>query len=258
MSLPAILWNNLIASATLTVTDTAAGYDKENLKDWRNFTYWVAGSAADKTIIIDLGSPKSCDSFAIVGHNLATAGASVNLESHTANAWTGDQAERVAAFEPTTDKALAKTFTAAQARYWRITIGSSPSVAPQLAIVFLGAKMAFPIYPDAPLDYITEDMNITREDSKGGYMLGNTVYYTPTSASVTFTYFPLSFCTSDYDVFWAQHGRLGKPFFYLPDLGSWASDVRFVRLPASYKYRKQLADNLYLSSLQLEFEGVAE
>ncbi|MFA5354963.1 MAG: hypothetical protein WC291_12095, partial [Thermodesulfovibrionales bacterium] len=147
MALPTILSDNRFLDGIPTPTNTAAGYDVLNIRDYRTYTAWRAASAGTRYITVDCGTAKSADCLGIISHNLATAACTVSVQSSPDNStWT----TRLTGFVPSTDKAVFKTFTSYSARYWRIKLVTA-SVAPQLAVVMLGVRLTFPYPADAPM-----------------------------------------------------------------------------------------------------------
>ena len=86
---PLILTDNRFIDGTPVASATAAGFDARHLADTRPFTFWRAPAAGTFTIKVDAGSAKAVDTLAICGHNLATIGATISVESSPDNAaWT--------------------------------------------------------------------------------------------------------------------------------------------------------------------------
>lgn len=81
----ALLAQNLLRTATLSASSTLAGSNVANLADDRLRTAHSANAAGTQTVLIDCGSAKTADSMALLHTNLATAGATVKLESSTDN-----------------------------------------------------------------------------------------------------------------------------------------------------------------------------
>jgi hypothetical protein len=256
MTEPAILYDNIIASG-VTATDTATGYSVDNLHDLRSYTSWKANSAGTKYITMDAGAAVPVDALAIYTHNLGTISATVSLESSTTGVWGGEEVEQVAGFSPSTDLVIYKSFTQATVRYWRIKI-VTVSYEAQAGIIMLGEALDFPVYPDSPFTPSSEAINATSEQSKGGHTLGVTSYFSPISTNVSFTYPAMSFIDGDFDTFWTNHGRLLKPFFWVPNLSQWPSKVYFVKFPASFSLAVPQSDTTNADSLNLSFEGISE
>jgi hypothetical protein len=241
MAVPFILYSCI--DTTPAATSEAAGYDVENIVDWRAYTRWRATGTGTQYITFDAGSPVSVDAIGIEGHNIA--GATVSVEWSTDNSnWT----EVLAGFTATAGTIL-KSWTAASKRYWRIKIASA-SVAPEIGVVSIGARMDFPHYPDAPLDFISESPQRAESVSKTGHLLGVVTRYRPYTFSMQFSDALYTWVTANFDTFWEAHCSLHKPFFVM------CNDApRFCRFPESFEYRKQLNNSTYMD-LSLKFEGV--
>jgi hypothetical protein len=260
MSYPFILYDNVFASGvTATDTEGATGdYSVDYIYDLRPFTFWQADTFGTKYITMDAGSAVAVDTLAIYKHNLNTATATVSLESSTTGAWGGEEVEQIAGFIPSDDKAIVKIFTQATVRYWRIKIVTA-SVAPNMAVAMIGESLDFPVYPDSPFTRTNEQMNATAEIAKeGGHPLGVTQYYSPVSFPVSLTYPQTSWVDGDFKTFWDSHGKKGKPFFWVPNITEWATDIFFVWFPPGFSLNPSQSDTTNYDSLALEFTGTSE
>ena len=256
MAYPFILYNNIFASG-LTATDTEDGYSVDNIYDMRPYTAWQAGSSGTKYITMDAGAAVDVDSLCIIAHNLGTASATISLESSSTGAWGGEEVEQIAGFDPSDDKAIAKTFTLATARYWRVKIVTA-SVAAQIGCINLGAKMEFPVFPDSPFTLESQKMNVTANNPRGGHLLQVTNYYTPLAVNVSFSLVLMAFIDGDYDKFWENHGRSLKPFFWCPNLTDFPRGVFFVRMAEGMQHGVAQIDTTYAERLDLRMVGIAE
>jgi len=144
MANPLILHEDILDDVTPTITSAASGFPITNISDWRMGTAyrWKATSSADQTLDIDLGgSTKDADTIAIGGHNLLTVSATVEVLADT---FTPPTTSRLAAFAPTDDLPLLKTFTAPGVkRYWRIKFAGSMTGTPQVGIITLGRRIDY-------------------------------------------------------------------------------------------------------------------
>jgi len=256
MSEPKIIYDNIFSSG-VTATDTATGFSVDNIYDLRGYTYWQAASSGTKYITMDYGSDVAVDSLAIFSHNLSTCSATISLESSTTGAWAGEEVEQIAGFTVTTDKAIAKVFTSATIRYWRVKIVTA-GIAPQIGVMIAGNAVEFPVYPDLPFTIANESVNATTEVSKGGHLLGVTSRYSPLSISVSFTYPAMSFINGDYRTFWDNHGKLIKPFFWVPNITTYPLNVYFVRMTSGSSFGVSQSDTTNADSLSFRMEGIAE
>jgi hypothetical protein len=239
-----------------TATDTATGYDVLNIRDLKQFTSWKAASYGTKYFTIDCGSAKSADAIGISRHNLGTAAASVSVES-SANGT--DWTERLAAFVPTNDKSILKTFTTASAQYWRVKIVTA-AVAPQVAVCLLGVRMTFPYSPDAPYAPVAESIEASTSRGKTGQFLGATIRFKPYTISPRWTNNAIlrSFLDDTIAPWWDSHASNLFPFFWAWDITTYPGDVRFVSIPEKYAYKPSFSVLNYVDTFDLEMEGVKE
>jgi len=255
---PFILYDNVFNN-TVTATDTEAtgDYAAAYIQDLRPYTTWKAASSGTKYLTIDAGAAVAVDSLAILSHNLGTVSATVRLESSTTGAWAGEEVEQIAGFSPSTDLVIMKTFTQATIRYWRVKIVTG-ALAAEIGICMIGERMDFPVYPDSPFTPKSEGINATAEISKGGHLLGVASRFSPITISVSFTYPEMLFIDGDLKIFWENHGRLVKPFFWAPNFDEWPERIHFVRFPVSFSLAVAQSDITNADGLSLNFEGVAE
>jgi len=257
MSNPIILADNRMSDGTPTATDTETGYDVLNIRDLKTFTSWKAASSGTKYITVDCGSAKNVDALGIMKHTLGTAAASVSVESSSTGAWAGEQTERLAAFVPTTDKAILKTFTTASAQYWRVKIVTA-SVAPEIAVLMIGVRLTFPYPPESPFRPVSESIEAESVRSKTGQRLGTIVRYHPYKIDARWTYLLRSWIDSDFLSFWNDWASELSPFFWAWDITTYPADVRWVTVDQSSSFEPSVSTLTYYDELTLRMEGVRE
>lgn len=255
---PFILYDNIIDS-TVTATDTESDgdYDEAYLADLRPYTQWKAASVGTKYLTMDAGAAVTVSTFSMLAHNLGTAGATVSIESSTTGAWGGEEVLRLSGFVPSTDLIIIKKTTEATARYWRAKIISA-SVVPIVSVFMLGESLDFPVYPDSPFTIDEQTINAESNVSKAGHLLGVDVFYVPVKNNVSFSWPEMSFVEGDYKTFWETHGRLMKPFVWVPNIDEWPDKAYFCRFPKGFTHSYQQKDTTNAESLSLTLEGVAE
>lgn len=254
MAYPYLLYKNVFDDGTPTATNTATGYDVLNIRDSRAYTYWKATGFGTLYLTVNAGSAKSCDTLGIFSHNLGTASASVSVEhSPDGAAWT----EVLAAFTPTDDYAILKTFTSASKQYWRVKIVTA-AVTPMLAICLLGARIEFPSKPLAPLSKYAIGHETVSTKSKSGHILGQQVMYDTLSMSFTFPPAESNYTwwSTTFKTFWDDHQL--KPFFFCLDYTLFPADVFWVSLSASQKYALNMQFSTRVENFTLSMEGIAE
>ena len=257
MSYPFILYDNVFdLTTTATDTDANGDYNAAYVSDLLPYTLWLAASTGTKYISVDATASETADTLAIVGHNLGTAGATVSLESSATGAWAGEETERVAGFVPSDDENIIKQFTSGSDRWLRLKIISA-AIAPQVGVLMVGERLDFPAYPDSPFEYRTEKINTVNNISRAGHLLGVDNKYTPLTMSASFTWVSYTFMDGDYKTFWDAHGKLQKPFVWVPNITEWPTSSFFVRFPNNFKNSIKLKDTSNMEKLSLKFEGIA-
>jgi hypothetical protein len=256
MSKPIIAYKNIFASG-VTATDTAATYSVDNIYDWRPYTSWKADSFGTKYITMDAGAAVDVDTLCFQTHNLGTASATVSLESSTTGAWGGEEVEQIAGFQPANDNAIAKVFTQATVRYWRVKIITG-AIAAQIGCVVLGAQMIFPTYPGKPFTADSQGVNVTANNPRGGHIFRVKSYYTPLDISVSFTWPTMYFVDNIYAEFWHTHGKKLIPFFWIENITDYPNKIYFVRLTDGASNGTAQNDPVYGESHTMSMIGIAE
>lgn len=216
MANPFFLFENIFADGDLTVTSEAAGYPKENLTDWRNWNVWRATATATQHIDVDYGSTIAPDTLVISGHN----GATVAAKWRVAYSDTGTSYSLVDTYTAfVDDDPLVYTFSESAHRYWRVSLGVSPSDVVQAGIVMLGRRFELPRLDTGTAPYSQEVVS-DAAINENGQMLGVNVKYVRRSGlnlnydsmSLTEFWTPASGLTFDDDM--APHMSAGKPMWY--------------------------------------------
>lgn len=221
---PILLTDNRFTDGTPIASATASGFDARHLADTRPFTFWRAPAAGTYTIKVDAGSAKAVDTLAICGHNLATIGATISVESSPDDAaWT----TRCAAFTPASDYAALRTFASATIRHWRITI-TAPLGVPELAVCFLGSRLDFPAPPNAP--YIPAEQDVEGETtiSERGYPLGTAIRFKPLRTKPSFSDLPRTWVFDTFRPVWEDYLSDRRLFFYAWDLATYPNDFIYL------------------------------
>src|SRR3990172_3347449 len=136
---PAILHDNNLDDDTPGASPTASGFSVLNLRDWRPYTWWKP-TVIPATVTVDCGSAQAADYALLWGHDLFTAGCTVEVRGSTDNFAASNVL--VATSTPTSDDPLLIQFTSVSYRYWRLTF--TTGTAPSIAIAAIGAKLMVP------------------------------------------------------------------------------------------------------------------
>jgi len=231
---------------------------------WRNnvgttaYVRLVKNTATAGTMLFDeakmfIYANGAADSVGIIGHNFATAAATVSIESSNDNAtWT----ERLAGFTVATDKALLKTFTAKEARYWRLKIITA-AIAPRMAVLMIGTRLDFERYA---FNYEGPEEKIAAESlrSETGNLLGSCLKYIGYTINLSFKNLTAAWCDVTFKPLWDSWLSQLKPFFFAPDITNHPTEVYFVKIPDNATLKMPYASGGVRRDLDLTFEGLKE
>jgi len=116
-----IAYENLINAGTVGSASTVnLLYPTTNIQNQRLSKRWRTTTPTAQTLVIDLGSAKSVDTVAVLGHNLSGS-AAVSVEAHTADSW-GTPALSSVGLTYNSAAILQYWGSAAVFRYWRFTL----------------------------------------------------------------------------------------------------------------------------------------
>jgi len=170
-------WKTMLGSSgsNLDATSTASGYDVDNIYNMLETNRWKSGVVTSpQYIVFDAGAGKTAtaDYLAIIGHNLASIGATITLQ-YSGDNFNPSVNDAFAGFAPSADTVILKEFTAPGARrYWRLKIektgGGSFPEAPYMSICIWGMK--------TELDYVTAEFDPYEEEIKANVIRGDTGY----------------------------------------------------------------------------------
>ena len=216
------------AGSTLTATSTASGYAVNNIYDMLETTLWkAANTTTPMYLTYDAGSgnTKTADYIAILGHNLYTAGATIDLQYSTDN-FAADITSAFTAFAPTADTVILKEFTNPGAkRYWRLKITGTLLAAPSISTLIWGNKTELD-YASASFDPYEQEVKAAVNMSQGGYVTGIHTQYSERSLSLRFDDVDAALYLKFKD-WWDSSGL--KNFFVAWDTTNSPNDVWFMR-----------------------------
>lgn len=222
-SLPTVLWDNIFTRGVVTanggvsVTNPVLNATTEN-----TVTYWQPTSLP-ASIQVDMTTPVSMDSAAIVGHNCFTNGNTVFVESSTdGSAWT-TRATKV----PTDNTTLLMLFTAVSARYWRIRIANG--TVPIISVAMIGARFNFPAGVMAPYKpvWLSQTYDLLTVQTMGGQFVGNKLNKTGGETQINLVSVERAFGESNLLPF-RDHYNIGKAFVFAAGPSVFSKDVGYV------------------------------
>ncbi len=166
------LYDNILASASVSSDSTAVNYSPEFLNRQENWLIWLPATGGLHYITWDCGEDRTADAFGFAEHQLFTSSGTIALE-HSANGtdWTA----AFAAFTPYSDHPGYVEFSEVTARYWRAAMDSTP--ASPLGVVMLGQKevMEQGHFVGFSPPGLNVDVETLTNTSRDGYLLGTAI-----------------------------------------------------------------------------------
>ncbi|MBU1864249.1 MAG: hypothetical protein KKH94_11340 [Candidatus Omnitrophica bacterium] len=253
MSKPIILAENILEDAgTLEATNTAEDFDIANIIDRRPYTFWKAEAEGTLYITATLAEPVAADCIGIIGHNFGTAEAEITLQ-HSDNG--SDWSDALDMFEPTTNKAILKTFILATKQYWRLKIVTT-AIAPELAVLFVGSKLEIPRYVLGSFDPGPETIHAESARSKAGHLLGANIRYIEHNISVSFQNLTDAFVRNNFKPIWDEYISQLKPFFWAWNIEGFPNDIYYVSIPDNFSL--SVPYNPVRRNMSLQLVGIKE
>jgi len=240
---PIFLWDNkLVSQSGLTITHSTdeSGFPFANILDWRKYLKWQSSDSGDLFIKIDAGSGETLilDSFAVAGHDLHTQGATIKLQYSDNDADWYD----VVSVTPSTDRDLARFFTSAEHRYFKVLMPTGYVAPPKIGHLFLGEMMQMPVWTSGPFN--PRPMKIVSEDSTSatGQHLETIEKYRWLEISVKFKGLSRTWCDANLDPFELEH--MPAPFYWVWDKENHPNDVYLMKKKPGGKYDREMGPSL--------------
>lgn len=206
---PRIYYDNALAGGALIASTTATGTDPDNVLDWRPFTWWRP-TALPATLTVDCGSARACDYALVYGHDLWTAGCTLEIRGSTDN-FVGSNV-LVSSITPTSNASILLQFGSVSYRYWRVRITGAATM-PNLAIAAIGAALVLPGYLDPSFDPTGRKVVGVTNRNANGQPLGKIIEYTEQQRTVTLRHVSWQWIRATFLPAWRAHLR-STPFVF--------------------------------------------
>lgn len=204
MSLPRFLYDSRLADAVPVASGTAAGYDVENLTDWRPATKWQA-DALPATVTVDLGAGNSAavDYWALWGHDLNLQAATIELRRSN-DGFAGNDV-LVDSVTPADDQPFVRYVTPFTDRAFRLRI--TGATVPTLAIAAVGEYLEIPRGLRQGFDATQRLPEGLFNRSVTGNPIGRTIKYEAWRQQLVFDAVSWSFIRTTWLPAWRAHLR---------------------------------------------------
>ncbi len=215
---------NLFESATVTASNEATGFEKENAYDKRTSTWWKPGVIGTQTLQAVFGSNQTVDFFGVIGHNLGTEGATIKLQYSTNS---GGSWSDLFSVTPTDDKCIFRRTGASQsADYWRVEI-TNTTVDTLLAVAAFGQALTLPegMRTGFKPPVLARKKKITNSKTDGGQFIGRSVISEGNETTVIQSLVTPAWVTSNWE---SLIDRIEvAPFFFSWDYEDYQADAAY-------------------------------
>lgn len=245
---PRFFYDNRFADGIVVASGTAPGnFAAANIADWRRYT-WFKPDVLPATLTVDCGVAKNADYALLIGHDLGSLGATVELRGSTDNFAASDNL--VATSTPASDDPVLLTFNTATFRYWRWRLtGATP---PSMAIAPAGVALLSPEGIQQPFDPIGRSLNGRANRSENGHPLGRVVDFEEWRGEITLDKVTWAWIRNTFLPAWRAHFR-STPFAFSWEGTAAPGEILLVNAGMKWSaphYKGSRAD------LRLELSGV--
>jgi len=248
MAFPRLFYDNRFADTTPVASSTAAGnFAAANVADWRPYTFWKPG-VLPASLTVDSGAAKAADYALLLGHNMKSVGASLEVHGSTDNFATSDVT--VASGTPASNDPYLLVFASTSFRYWRLLF--TGVTVPTIPIAAIGARLEFPVGLAQGFDPLARAINGQQNDNENGQPLGRVIYFEQYDQDLTFEKVAWSWVRGTFLPAWRSNLR-GAPFAFGWDTDNFPSEILLVKSGMGVTvphYSGSVAD------LQVHFTGV--
>lgn len=221
-------WDSILddVGSSFSVTSTSTGdYALTSMTNWMEVNRWKASSSATQNFIYEGATTKEADYFAIAGHNLNTAGATITLQASSSTAFAGEQST-IFIEAPGNDRSFLKEFTSPGQgiKAWKIIL-SGQTTACYISVCALGTRTELD-YINPSFDPYAQEIKANTNMSYGGYVTGTHVKYTERQVNILLS----NKTTSIYNkvkTWWETHQL--KNFFMTWDITNDSTNIWLMR-----------------------------
>jgi hypothetical protein len=228
MSNPIFIYEGL-ESATLTASaGSDAGYPLTNLQDRRYATIWKSNANTDEqTLKAYFPAGKTVDTIFVANHNMGLAVGVPPGAVYLEHSWDGAEWTTVGPLS-TADPSYT-TFVADLYPYWRLRWhkGSALGAAPQIGMLFIGARADMPLYLNEPERGLESDAEV--EESLSGLLYGSSIRADRERWSLAWGGTKVAEAAAFFGLVRGVNGQ-EKPFWFCDMDGNW----HFVRFAVNY------------------------
>lgn len=222
-------------AATVSVTSSASGYDRDWMLDGETWSVWQGGSTSQ---VITLSfSSQTTGYAAIAAHNLGSTGATVTCRAGGITK---------GSISPTDDSAIVFLFANVTVSSVQFLI-SGGSAAPRIAVAQAGEVLEMPrlsVFTGLPISE-SKQVRYRHQQSISGDVLGRAVEGADLRFDMTVQNLPETFRAATGDITWKgfiNHVDNVGPFFIAAKPQSYPDDVAYARATERPRFNRERAN----------------
>lgn len=223
-TLPALCYENLLELGSVTTTSATAGFAVSNCYDWLDYDYWKPATTGVHYVKVWLPEARSCDYFAIFGHDLGDHAATISLQSGVTD--NGPWTDIGVPFAPASTECMIQTFDAVSSIHYRMRLVCSTTT-PSLGVAAFGKRLDIPSGVEPGFrPPVVNGLASTTNISKGAKLLGRSIKRQPIDLDVTMSYLDPGW-VRQYWMPFIRERAVQKPFFFSWDAANFLNEPAF-------------------------------
>ena len=218
---PYICYNNLVKSATITVSSEATGFEGTNTQNPQTWNYWQP-TAVTATIDYTIAST-SMNYCGIAAHNMGTNGNTVTIQY--SNQDSPETFTTIDTQTPTDDSIILFLFNSVASTKFRVQI--SGGTVPNIGNIFFGQRLEAErgIYGGHTPITLNQMTTIRPNKSEGGHFLGRSIIRTGASTTVELKNLTAAWVRASFKPFITD--AISNPFFFAWHPTTYTAEVAY-------------------------------
>lgn len=225
MGYPKLLFDNRFSDAAPVASDTAAGnYAAANVNDARSYTWWK-GLAMPCYLRVHNAALKPVDYALILGHDMFTQGATLEVRGSTDNFVTSNVL--IATVTPTSNDPFLVEFAAAT--YLDLEFNFTGPTNPSIAMALLGSAFVMPKFISSGFDPIGRSVIGQANANEEGNPLGKIINFEARQQSLQFANVTYAWLRATWLPAWNSYLR-ASPFILAWDSVNYPAELAYLTM----------------------------
>jgi hypothetical protein len=247
---PRIGWQNIVTEDNITASQALPGFPESNLANPETHVRWKAVNTDLTSLNIALDAAELVNYFGIVGHNLGSTVATIQLQGSDNNVdWVALHPEQMLA----DDHAFMYEFADAEHQYYRLYI-TPGSGAPEISVLYVGAvlRMQRRLYVGHAPMTLSLQSDVSSGFSEEGQFLGRVLRSQKLETQAQFKHLTASWYRNYFLPFAQQ--AMDRTFFFAWRPASYPNEVGYCWFTRDPSPDNQLPNGMM--QLRMDMQGI--